>query len=149
MYHWTLQSLGQQALSPIVHESYVLASTTLLLLSHCSCVQLRATLCTAAHQASLSTGFSRQESWRGVPSPPALLSVTNLPDEKRFPVCICILLTTNASLGISVCRLWKVCSLSFIPSSLGLFASCLLISRSSSCIIHVILIINVKTNFRK
>jgi len=34
-----------------------------------SCVQLLATLWTAAHQASLSTGFSRQEYWSGVPLP--------------------------------------------------------------------------------
>ena len=34
-----------------------------------SCVQLVATPWTAAHQAPLSMGFSRQEYWSGVPSP--------------------------------------------------------------------------------
>ena len=34
-----------------------------------SCVQLLATLCTVAHQAPPSMGFSRQEYWRGVPLP--------------------------------------------------------------------------------
>ena len=37
----------------------------LLLLSHFSCVQLCATPQTAADQASLSLGFSRQEHWSG------------------------------------------------------------------------------------
>ena len=39
----------------------------LLLLSHCSRVLLCATLWTAAHQVSLSTGFSRHEYWSGLP----------------------------------------------------------------------------------
>ena len=33
-------------------------------------VQLCATLCTVAHQAPLSMGFSRQEDWNGLPFPP-------------------------------------------------------------------------------
>ena len=41
----------------------------LLLLSHFSCVRLGATPETAAHQASQSLGFSRQEHWSGLPSP--------------------------------------------------------------------------------
>ena len=39
----------------------------LLLLSCFSRVRLCATLWTAAHQAPLSTGFSRQEYWSGLP----------------------------------------------------------------------------------
>ena len=42
---------------------------TLLLLSHCSRVQLCATPEMAAHQAPLSLGFSRQEHWSGLPFP--------------------------------------------------------------------------------
>ena len=41
----------------------------LLLLSRFSCVQLCATPYTAAHQAPLSLGFSRQEHWSGLPFP--------------------------------------------------------------------------------
>ena len=41
----------------------------LLLLSHFSCVRLCATPETAAHQASPSLGFSRQEHWSGLPFP--------------------------------------------------------------------------------
>ena len=41
----------------------------MLLLSHFSCVQLCATPQTAAHQASPSLGFSRQEHWSGLPFP--------------------------------------------------------------------------------
>ena len=39
-------------------------------LSHSSCVQFFATPWTAAHQALLSMGFSRQEYWSGLPCPP-------------------------------------------------------------------------------
>ena len=41
----------------------------LLLLSHFSHVRLCATPWTAAHQASPSMGFSRQEHWSGLPFP--------------------------------------------------------------------------------
>ena len=41
----------------------------LLLLNHFSCVRICATPQTAAHQAPLSTGFSRQEYWSGLPFP--------------------------------------------------------------------------------
>ena len=41
----------------------------LLLLSRFSCVRLCATPQTAAHQAPLSLGFSRQEHWSGLPFP--------------------------------------------------------------------------------
>ena len=41
----------------------------LLLLSHFSRVQLCATSQTAAHQAPLSLGFSRQGHWSGLPFP--------------------------------------------------------------------------------
>ena len=41
----------------------------LLLLSRFSRVQLCATPWTAAHQAPLSMGFSRQEYWSGLPFP--------------------------------------------------------------------------------
>ena len=44
--------------------------TCIFVLSHFSRVQLFATLWTAAHQAPLPMGFSRQEYWRGLPCPP-------------------------------------------------------------------------------
>ena len=50
-----------------------------------SCVPLSATPWTAAHQAPLSVGFSRQEHWSGVPLP----SPGDLPDpgiERTSPV---------------------------------------------------------------
>ena len=40
-----------------------------MLLSHFSLVRLCATPKTAAHQVSLSLGFSRQEYWSGLPFP--------------------------------------------------------------------------------
>ena len=42
----------------------------LCVLSHSSHVQLFATPWIVAHQAPLSTGFSRQEHWSGLPFPP-------------------------------------------------------------------------------
>ena len=46
------------------------------MLSRVSCVRLCTTLQTAAHQAPLSIGFSRQEYWSGLPFP----SPGDLPD---------------------------------------------------------------------
>ena len=47
-----------------------------------SLVQLFATPWTAARQAPLSTGFSRQEHWSGLPCPPQ----GNLPDPEIEPM---------------------------------------------------------------
>ena len=38
--------------------------------SRFNCVRLCVTLWTVVHEAPLSTGFSRQEYWRGLPCPP-------------------------------------------------------------------------------
>ena len=48
---------------------HCLLNLLLLLLSCFSCVRLCATQWTAAHQAPLSLGFSRQEHWSGLPFP--------------------------------------------------------------------------------
>ena len=72
---WINPSSYLQALSPLVeYLSSALSQTTdksllLLLLSRFSRVLLRATPETAAHQAPLSLGFSRQEHWSGLPFP--------------------------------------------------------------------------------
>ena len=72
---WINPSSYLQALSPLVeYLSSALSQTTdksllLLLLSRFSRVRLRATPETAAHQAPLSLGFSRQEHWSGLPFP--------------------------------------------------------------------------------
>ena len=52
-------------------EQYCIGTGNLrsMLLSHFSRVQLCATPETAAHQAPLSLGFSRQEHWSGLPFP--------------------------------------------------------------------------------
>ena len=51
--------------------------TLLLLLSHFSRVPLCANPWTAAYQASLSMGFSKQEHWSGLPFPsPGYLTLT-------------------------------------------------------------------------
>ena len=53
-----------------------------------NCVQLFATLWNAAHQATLSMGFCRQEYWSGLPSlPPG-----DLPDPRyQTHFCLCLL----------------------------------------------------------
>ena len=48
---------------------YIILIHILLPLSHFSCVRLCVTPWTAAHQAPLSLGFSRQEHWSGLPLP--------------------------------------------------------------------------------
>ena len=48
----------------------VCACVCMCVLSHFSCVRLFATPWTVAHQAPLSTGFSRQGYWSGLPCPP-------------------------------------------------------------------------------
>ena len=60
--------------SPLTHRLWMPVRkgwswTCLLLLSRFSRVQLCATPQTAAHQALLSLGFSRQEHWSGLPFP--------------------------------------------------------------------------------
>ena len=54
------------------------------MLSRFSHVQLFATLWTAALQGPLSTGFSRQEYWSGLPCPP----LGDLPDPGIEPVSL-------------------------------------------------------------
>ena len=54
----------------------------LFVLSHCSHVPLFVTLWTAARQAPLSMGFSRQEYWSGLPRPPP----EDLPNPRMEPV---------------------------------------------------------------
>ena len=56
------------------------------MLSHFSRVQLFATLWTVACQALLSMGFSRQEYWSGLPSPPS----GDLPDPGGWTCVSCI-----------------------------------------------------------
>ena len=57
--------------SALVTSAFPSLSTAgLYVLSHFSCVQLFVTLWAVAHQGPLSTGFSRQEYWSGLPCPP-------------------------------------------------------------------------------
>ena len=65
-YHTQAQSIHQREQLPESGEGY----NKSLLLSHFSHVRLCATPQTAAHQAPLTLGFSRQEHWSGLPFPP-------------------------------------------------------------------------------
>ena len=55
--------------TPMTQQFHLDQYSLLLLLSHFSHVQLCVTPETAAHQAPLSLGFSRQEHWSGLPFP--------------------------------------------------------------------------------
>ena len=52
------------------HPVYLTYMQSVCMLSHFSSVQLFATPWTVAFQAPLSTSFSRQEYWSGLPCPP-------------------------------------------------------------------------------
>ena len=65
-------------LSQICVLNLVLPTSTLLLLSHFSCVRLLATPWTPAYQAPPSMGFFRQGYWSGVPSPSLTSTLTFL-----------------------------------------------------------------------
>ena len=62
-------------------------ATFVLLCPSVTCVQLSVTPWTAARQAPLSMGFSRQEYWSGVPSP----SPGDLPTQGSNPHLLCLL----------------------------------------------------------
>ena len=68
------ETTGLRWVKSLGYEVYVL--------SHFSRVQLFATLWTAAHQAPLPMGVSRQESWSGLPFP----SPGHLPNPGTEPV---------------------------------------------------------------
>ena len=65
-------------------------------LSHFSCVRLSAILWTVACQAPLSTGFTRQEYWSGLPHPPP----RDLPDPGLNPCFLCLLHWQEGSLPL-------------------------------------------------
>ena len=67
------------------NSKIVLSLLLLLLLSRFSRVRLFATPWTAAYQAPLSMGFSRQEYWSGLPLPFLVLSLVSC---IRFRTCI-------------------------------------------------------------
>ena len=72
-------------------QFFSLSLLLLLLLSRFSCVWLCATPESAAHQAPLSLGFSRQEHWSGLPLPSPSLSpaLSNL-----IILCLCVVFFT-------------------------------------------------------
>ena len=78
-------------------ESLIRETLMLLLLIRFSRVQLCATLWTAAHQAPLSTGFSRQDYWSGLPFPSPAFPLTPCKGqtvEQGFGSCYFELLVT-------------------------------------------------------
>ena len=71
----------------------------LLLLSHFSCVQLCATPETAANQAPLSLGFSRQEHWSGLPFPSPMHEVKS--ESEVAQSCLTLYDPMDCSLPVS------------------------------------------------
>ena len=74
----------------VAKELDMIQPLLLLLLSHFSHVRLLATPGTAAYQAPLSMGFSRQEYWSGVPllSPQRVLRGQKHPEHCVFQVTL-------------------------------------------------------------
>ena len=89
----------------------------LLLLSHFSHVRLCATPQTAAHQAPLSLGFSRQEHWSGVPFPSPM-------HESESESEVAQLCPTLATHGLEPTRL--LCPWDFPGKSTGVGCHCFL-----------------------
>ena len=67
---WTLISCVSCTGSWVLYHC-VSVCVCVCVLNHFRCVQLFATLLTIAHQAPVSMGFSRQESWSGLPCLPS------------------------------------------------------------------------------
>ena len=108
-----------------------LKRSLLLLLSHFSRVRLCATLWTAAHQAPLSMGFSRQEYWSGLPfsSLEEICSLFHsiiflyffaLITEEGFLIFPCYSLEFCIQMGISFLFSFAFCFSSFLSYLSGL-----------------------------
>ena len=67
--HWTAREISVSFSNSKTSSEHLLLLLLLLLLSRFSRVRILVTPWTAAHQASPSMGFSRQEYWSGVPLP--------------------------------------------------------------------------------
>ena len=92
----------------------MLINTMLLLLSRFSRVQLCATPQTAAHQAPLSLGFSRQEYWSGLPFPSSTHACLHA---KSLQSCSTLCDSTDSSPpGSSVHRILQARILEWLPS---------------------------------
>ena len=91
---------------PPIWESLSIFPSCECMLTHFSRVHLFVTPWPVARQAALSMGFSRQEYWSGLPSPPA----ENLPDPETEPVS----LTSPALAGMffTTSATWEVPSYS-------------------------------------
>ena len=85
------------------------------MLSRCSCVQLCATLWTAAHQAPLSLGFSRQEYRSGLPFPSPIHACMHAKSLQLCPT-LCDLMDSSPP-GSSVHGILQARILEWIASS--------------------------------
>ena len=108
---------------PLVSLIFLKRSLLLLLLSRFSCVPLCATPWTAANQAPLSTEFSRQEYWSGLPFP----SPEEISSLSHFIVFLCLFaLITEEGFLISPCYSLELCiqmGISFLFSFAFRFSS--------------------------
>ena len=91
----------------------------LLLLSHFSHVRLCATPETAAHQAPLSLGFSRQEHWSGLPPP------SPMHESEKWKWSPSVVSDSSRPHGLQPTRL--LCPWDFPGKSTGVGCHCLLI----------------------
>ena len=82
----------------------------LLLLSRFSPVRLCATPWTAAHQAPLSVGFSRQEHWRGSPLPSPMTNLDSILRRRdiTLPTKVCLVKAMVFPVVIYGCENWTI-----------------------------------------
>ena len=73
------------------------------MLSRFSCVWLCVTLWTVAHQAALSTGFSRKEHWSGLPFPSPILVPEGHNSNTAFPSPPLVVLWAEVSIPQKGC----------------------------------------------
>ena len=107
----------------------------MLLLSRFSRVWLLATPWTAAHQAPPSMGFSRQESWSGVPSPsPRTMLVSCTPLHEHVSRFLKYLETDFLCLGCVHFQLNKYCQIVLQSGDSNLHPSVQFSSVAQSCL---------------
>ena len=81
------------------YRFYLMSLLRVCVLRRVSCVRLSATHWTIAHQAPLSTGFTRQEYWNGLPCPPPgdLLNPGIKPTSLKSPALAAEFFTTSTN----------------------------------------------------
>ena len=107
-----------------IHHFDIYCMLLLLLLSRFSRVRLCATPQTAAHQAALSLGFSRQEHWSGLPFP------SPMHESEKWDMLQSPFSSWRFTVFINKSKVWKNSALS---NPVNIFSLCLGAQSLQSC----------------